>query len=147
MANPLQPPTAIGGITVSSISDANNVKLIANNNESVIATENDVTINAGYLETAIDVVTDNTTFTSNQKIIKLDLPSADKVFILPPCADNEGRQYTVIRIDSNNLFTATITPTLGDKLNTVTDETLTLGPGCHVTLQCVGGNDGWFIGL
>jgi hypothetical protein len=156
---PLPVPIIIGGVGVSPLicntdqdtcvttGDDDTIRLIAQNNEVLTATVNDVSINAGYLETAIEVITDDTTFTSNQKIIKLDLLGADKVFILPPCSLNEGRQYTVARVDSFMAITATIKPTLGEKLNSIIDDELILGPGDHVTLQCVGGIDGWFIGL
>jgi hypothetical protein len=130
-------------IKVEESPDDDHIRLIAKDTEVLTANENEVNINAGYIESAIDIVTDDTTFQSNQKIIKIDIDD-DKIFTLPPCATNEGRQYSIVRIDANDLFTAIIRPTSGDKLNNVIDDEVPLMPGCHLTIQCV---DGWFIGL
>lgn len=134
-------------VNVEESPDDDHIRLIARNTEVVTINEDGVFINEGYTESKIDILTESATLESNQKIIKLDLSNSNKIFTLPPCSANEGRQYTIVRIDSNSLYSATIMPTLGEKINNVINETITLYPGCHVTLQCVGATDGWYIGL
>ena len=163
MAQPLPDPVpvTIAGMVVQNICDTDmdtcvfiekttdddHVRLVAKDKEVVTANVDEVKINAGYIESQIDTLSATTTLAANQKIIKLDLISADEIFTLPPCATNEGRQYTIIRIDTNVGYTATVVPTLGEKINNVVDEIVELSTGCHFTIQCVGETDGWYIGL
>lgn len=129
-------------VKVEENPDDDTVRLIANSNEIMTATEDEVTIKGGIIE-KVDTIMMTTTLLPNQKVIKIDATGGNIIVTLPPCASNEGRKYSIARIDASG-NSVIIKPTLGDKLLNVVDQVFNLNPGGHNNFQCLGSPCGWF---
>lgn len=154
---PLPIPISASGVTsyicdtdmdtcvyVEKTPDDDLVRLQAKNIEIFTGDFNGVSHNAGFKEN-VTMITTDTILLQNQKVIKIKANLNNITITLPLINDNIGRRYSFIRIDNTPLNTVIIAPTLGEKLQNVIDEFVTLDPGDHLSIQCVSEDEGWFI--
>jgi hypothetical protein len=160
MTSPLQLPITIsntGGsgisntsgstyITSEQVPNDNTLRLVADSVEVITVSSNEVTINGGIKE-KVDVISSSTTVLPNQKVITVNATNGTVNIELPLEVDNIGRKLSFIRVDNTIANSVNIKPALGEKLNTVIDQQISLDPGDHCNVQCIGVAEGWFLNI
>jgi predicted ATP-grasp superfamily ATP-dependent carboligase len=163
MTSPLQLPISIsnvggsGGSGVSNISGTtyitaeqvlndNTLRLIADSVEVLTVTSDKVTINGGIKE-KVDAISTSMTVLPSQTVLTVDAIAGTINIELPLGVDNIGRKLSFIRLDNAVANAVNIKPSVGEKLNTTINQQVSLGPGDHFKVQCIGATEGWFLNI